>query len=144
MEGSDHPYYADLHVVTIGAVVEIAKQFTKSSQLIGKLDWFGGINSSPSLLWETDPALRPRYIENAWHHLNREIPFSLRLSDVLAGACRTGLIHRQLEREMNGHASCETWKPLASTAFYCCGVRMDDAEQKEPVCGEPVRQGVHG
>lgn len=84
MEGNDHPYYDDLHVVTIGVVVGIAKEFTKSSQLIGKLDWFGGINSLPSLLWETDPNVRPRFIENAWHHLNREIPFNLRLSDALA------------------------------------------------------------
>lgn len=84
MEGHNHPYYDDLHVVTVGAVVGIAKEFTKSSQLIGKLDWFGGINSSPALLWETDPTPRPKFIENAWHHLNREIPFNLRLSDVLA------------------------------------------------------------
>lgn len=84
MEGNDHPYYDDLHIVTIGAVVGIVREFTKSSQLIGKLDWFGGINSSPSLLWETDPNVRPRFIENAWHHLNREIPFNLCLSDALA------------------------------------------------------------
>src|SRR5438132_11404112 len=37
---------------------------------------------------------------------------------------------------MNAHAAHETWQPLASTAFYCCGVRMEDAEQDQPVCGD--------
>lgn len=27
-------------------------------------------------------------------------------------------------------------KPISNTAFYCCGVRMEDAEQSEPVCGD--------
>ena len=27
-------------------------------------------------------------------------------------------------------------KPISKTAFYCCGVRMQDAEQSEPVCGD--------
>ncbi len=25
-------------------------------------------------------------------------------------------------------------KPISSTAFYCCGVRMQDAENKESLC----------
>lgn len=27
-------------------------------------------------------------------------------------------------------------KPITNMAFYCCGVRMDDARQQEPVCGD--------
>lgn len=27
-------------------------------------------------------------------------------------------------------------KPIANTAFYCCGVRMQDAENENPMCGD--------
>jgi methyltransferase (TIGR00027 family) len=27
-------------------------------------------------------------------------------------------------------------KPISKTAFYCCGVRMQDAEKEKPVCGD--------
>ena len=27
-------------------------------------------------------------------------------------------------------------KPISKTAFYCCGVRMQDAERENPVCGD--------
>ena len=27
-------------------------------------------------------------------------------------------------------------KPISKTAFYCCGVRMQDAERDKPVCGD--------
>ena len=27
-------------------------------------------------------------------------------------------------------------KPISRTAFYCCGVRMRDAERERPVCGD--------
>ena len=27
-------------------------------------------------------------------------------------------------------------KPISQTAFYCCGVRMQDAEREHPVCGD--------
>ncbi|HKG45421.1 MAG TPA: hypothetical protein VKB02_01745 [Pyrinomonadaceae bacterium] len=27
-------------------------------------------------------------------------------------------------------------KPISKTAFYCCGVRMQDAERDNPVCGD--------
>lgn len=29
-------------------------------------------------------------------------------------------------------------KPISSTAFYCCGVRMLDAESRRPVCGDTL------
>src|SRR4026207_616922 len=27
-------------------------------------------------------------------------------------------------------------KPISKTAFYCCGVRMRDAERDKPICGD--------
>lgn len=27
-------------------------------------------------------------------------------------------------------------KPISQTAFYCCGVRMQDAEREKPICGD--------
>jgi methyltransferase (TIGR00027 family) len=27
-------------------------------------------------------------------------------------------------------------KPISNTAFYCCGVRMEDAERAHPICGD--------
>ena len=27
-------------------------------------------------------------------------------------------------------------KPISQTAFYCCGVRMQDAESNKPICGD--------
>lgn len=29
-----------------------------------------------------------------------------------------------------------TVKPISNTAFYCCGIRMDDALNEQPVCGD--------
>src|SRR5690349_375784 len=26
--------------------------------------------------------------------------------------------------------------PISKTAFYCCGIRMQDAERQNPVCGD--------
>jgi methyltransferase (TIGR00027 family) len=33
-----------------------------------------------------------------------------------------------------------TLKPISSTAFYCCGVRMEDAARGTPVCGDRYAQ----
>jgi len=32
-------------------------------------------------------------------------------------------------------------KPISKTAFYCCGVRMQDAERSNPVCGDIYAKG---
>ena len=32
-------------------------------------------------------------------------------------------------------------KPISKTAFYCCGVRMQDAERSNPVCGDMYAKG---
>src|SRR6516225_3731968 len=33
-------------------------------------------------------------------------------------------------------AGHKTMKPISNTAFYCCGIRMRDAESQHPVCGD--------
>lgn len=33
-------------------------------------------------------------------------------------------------------AGVDAMKPISTTAFYCCGVRMRDAEGSDPVCGD--------
>jgi hypothetical protein len=83
MKGEAHRYYGDLHVVTVGAVVGVSRNFKKTSQIIGSLDWFGGMNSLPDLLEDANPDTRPRYIANAGHHLSRTWPFELCLVDAL-------------------------------------------------------------
>jgi methyltransferase (TIGR00027 family) len=35
-----------------------------------------------------------------------------------------------------GVAAKQTMKPISNTAFYCCGIRMRDAESPRPVCGD--------
>lgn len=37
---------------------------------------------------------------------------------------------------MNGYVESESMKPISNTAFYCCGVRMADAERDYPICGD--------
>jgi hypothetical protein len=83
LKEQDHRYYDDLHVVTVGAVVGVSRNFKKTSQIIGALDWFGGMNSLPDLLEDANPDTQPRYIANASHHLSRIWPYQLGLVDAL-------------------------------------------------------------
>jgi hypothetical protein len=83
MKGQAHRYYDDLHVVTVGAVVGVPRTFKKTSQIIGALDWFGGMNSLPDLLEDVNPDTRPKYIPNAWHQLSLNWPCNLCLVDAL-------------------------------------------------------------
>jgi methyltransferase (TIGR00027 family) len=32
-------------------------------------------------------------------------------------------------------------KPVSNTAFYCCGIRMRDAESRRPICGDSYARG---
>lgn len=84
MNGQAHRFYDELDVVTVSAVVGVPHNFKKTCQIIGTLDWFGGMNSLPDLLGDMNPATRPRYVENAWHHLNLKLPFRLRLGEALS------------------------------------------------------------
>jgi hypothetical protein len=69
LEGDVSPLFDRLHVVTFGAVVSPPRQFRHVKQYLGKLDWFGGINSSLSV-----PHI---LVDGSWHHLNRKTPCHL-------------------------------------------------------------------
>jgi hypothetical protein len=84
LDGKRHRYYEDLNVVTVSAVVGIPKVFKKTRQIIGKMDWFGGMNSLPDLLLSRDEHVRPTFVDNAWHHLNPAYRYALPLQDALA------------------------------------------------------------
>ena len=72
-----HPYYENLTIVTLGAVVTIPEEFRRTYQYIGELDWFGGMNSRLDLPHSVVP--------KAWHHLNPQFPGNLHTSQVLDG-----------------------------------------------------------
>lgn len=69
--------YADIDVVTAGAVVDLPKELTQVRQYLGAIDWFGGLNSIPGEPRVSVPA--------AWHHLNTELPMHMDLGEVLRG-----------------------------------------------------------
>lgn len=69
LDGDPHPLFERLPIVTLGAVVGMPSEFPHVHQLIGELDWFGGMNSSLQL--------PHRMVPNAWHHLNRCLPYHL-------------------------------------------------------------------
>jgi hypothetical protein len=69
LEGDSSPFYESLQIVTFGAVVSPPRQFRRVKQYLGRLDWFGGMNSSLSV-----PHV---LVHGAWHHLNRKRPYHL-------------------------------------------------------------------
>jgi hypothetical protein len=75
--GDSHPLFNSLHVVTLGAVVDLPEQFEHVKHFMGSLDWFGGLNSRRGLERSTVP--------KAWHHLNRKLPYHLDAVEVLQG-----------------------------------------------------------
>lgn len=75
LEGEDHPLYERLNVVTLGAVVSLPWRFAKVRQIMGELDWFGGLNSRKDLPYEKVPG--------AWHHLNPQFPYHLDIGRAL-------------------------------------------------------------
>ena len=79
----DEDLFERLKIVTLGAVVSLPKRFRErrgqSRQIIGALDWFGGMNSRLSLLH------RAEIVPLAWHHLNPWFNFHLGVSKALSG-----------------------------------------------------------
>lgn len=67
----------DISVITTGAVIAFPEGLNRLSQYLGSIDWFGGMNSRPTLEHTSVPG--------AWHHLNTSIPFHMDLKRVLAG-----------------------------------------------------------
>jgi hypothetical protein len=82
-KGKPHKYYDGLAIVTVSTVVALPRVFKKTRQIIGTLDWFGGMNSVPDLLRSRDDGIRPMFVEGAWHHLNTKMPFHLNLCTTL-------------------------------------------------------------
>ncbi len=62
--------------VTLGAVVEFPRGYENVKQVIGAIDWFGGMNSRLG-----KDAIK---VPGAWHHLNRALPYHLNARDVFA------------------------------------------------------------
>lgn len=81
--GAKHRFYDDLSVVTVSAVTALPREFKKARQIIGALDWFGGLNSIPDIVRSTDATIKPIIVPNAWHWLNRNRHFCLNLGQQL-------------------------------------------------------------
>lgn len=67
--------YAEIDIVTVGAVVKLPGEMTSVRQYLGAIDTFGGMNSILS-----EPYHK---VSAAWHHLNTTYPFDLNLSEIL-------------------------------------------------------------
>ena len=63
-------------ILTLGAVVEFPAGYVNATQVIGAIDWFGGLNSRIG-----KDAVK---IPGAWHHLNRTLPYHLDAAEVFA------------------------------------------------------------
>lgn len=75
LEGDHHPFYDELAVVTLGAVVEIPHQFSHRHQFLGQLDMLGKINSRADEPHEIVPDVS--------HHLNSSIPYFMSVAEIL-------------------------------------------------------------
>jgi len=68
-------------VVTVSATITMPRAFRHVLDIMGEWDWFGGINSRPTI--------RPEIIvPQAWHHTNTEYPAHLPVTATLKGALR--------------------------------------------------------
>lgn len=81
--GQHSRLYEDLSIVTVSAIASLPHEFKNVRQVIGSIDTFGGINSIPELLKSKERGFRPYFVNGAWHHLNSQIPFALKLNEVL-------------------------------------------------------------
>lgn len=75
LEGASHPYFDELTIVTFGTVVGLPERFTRRTQFIGALDWFGKMNSRQGVEHQVVP--------DAWHHLNTRYPYHLSVVEAL-------------------------------------------------------------
>ncbi|RVT99532.1 hypothetical protein EOD42_05455 [Rhodovarius crocodyli] len=66
-------------IVTISARVAMPHEFRDVIDIMGALDWFGGLNSRPSI-----PA--DILVPFAWHHTNTQLPASLNVTQALRSA----------------------------------------------------------
>lgn len=72
------PVSSNLCIVTLGAVTRFPSEFTNVHQFLGSIDYFGMMNSRPSLPRE--------WIPYSWHSLNTALPGHLTVHDALQKA----------------------------------------------------------
>ncbi|MFN0192286.1 MAG: hypothetical protein ACKVP5_09975 [Aestuariivirga sp.] len=76
---------ASIQFVTVSARIALPPVCKNVLDVMGALDWFGEINSRPSI----KPDI---VVPNAWHHTNRELPASLRVPEMLLAARQAGFL----------------------------------------------------
>ncbi|MBI1181717.1 MAG: hypothetical protein GC201_14290, partial [Alphaproteobacteria bacterium] len=76
LHGLGRPAPADLHIVTVSAMVYMPNAFRRVTDVMGEIDWFGRLNSSPAL--EPDVV-----VPGAWHHTNPALPHALKVTEAL-------------------------------------------------------------
>ena len=72
---SRHPYFANVSVVTVGAIADIPSRFESVHQYIGDADWLGAYNSKLN-----NPH---KAIPGAWHHINTALPMHVSVERLL-------------------------------------------------------------
>jgi hypothetical protein len=70
------PAPEDLHVITLSAMVYMPNAFRRVTDIMGEIDWFGRLNSSPSI----QPDI---VVPDAWHHTNPALPRALNVTQAL-------------------------------------------------------------
>jgi hypothetical protein len=75
LEGDDHPFFRELAVLTLGAVVDLPEQFVHRHQFLGELDLLGKVNSRADVPHQV--------VAGAGHHLNPKIPYFMDVAGVL-------------------------------------------------------------
>lgn len=74
---------AKTNIVTVSATISMPRHYQKVIDVIGQWDWFGRLNSRPSLQAERKPL-------HAWHHTNTELLWHLPVTDVFKELLTSG------------------------------------------------------
>ncbi|MEM9371874.1 MAG: hypothetical protein AAGA26_12035 [Pseudomonadota bacterium] len=69
--------FAEIEIITTGAVVEFPHALRNTRQYLGAIDWFGGMNSVLGGECIKVPA--------AWHHVNTDLAFHMDVAALLEG-----------------------------------------------------------
>jgi hypothetical protein len=83
---------ADIWVVTVSAAIAIPVRFRNVVDVIGDIDWFGALNSTPGVDVEKKCHL-------SWHHTNTELWFHLPVTQVFSELLRARRIVLDTRRE---------------------------------------------
>lgn len=69
-------------IVTIGACIAMPRQMERVIDIMGAWDWFGGLNSRPSIRADIE-------VPGAWHHTNTELPAHLPVTATIRQALQS-------------------------------------------------------